>query len=196
MESEDFRRCVAFHGHICPGLSIGYRAAMAGMAWLAARRAEDEEIVAIVENDACAVDAVQVITGCTFGKGNFIHKDYGKMAFTLLSRDTGRGVRIMLHGETARPDEEHIALIRKVIAGEISDEEQERFQHLHLQRSRRVLEAPLDELFTIREIRSRLPDKASIEPSLPCARCGEPTMKTKLEESDGGLVCRGCLAAE
>ena len=73
------------------------------MAWLAEQRSEDEEIVAIVENDACSADAVQVITGCTFGKGNFIHKDYGKMALTLLSRNTGRGVRILLHSPATRP---------------------------------------------------------------------------------------------
>ena len=39
--------------------------------------AADEEIVAIVENDACGVDALQCVTGCTFGKGNLIFRDYG-----------------------------------------------------------------------------------------------------------------------
>ncbi len=36
------------------------------------KRAVDEEIVAVVETDACFSDAVQVMTGCTFGKGDFI----------------------------------------------------------------------------------------------------------------------------
>jgi len=79
METEEFKRCAAFHGHVCPGLSIGFRAAKAGMRYLQAMRAEDEELVAVVETDACSADAVQVLTGCTFGKGNFIYKDYGKM---------------------------------------------------------------------------------------------------------------------
>ena len=193
MNSEDFKKCETFHGHVCPGLAIGYRAAKAGMAWLKEKRSEDEEIVAIVETDACSADAVQVITGCTFGKGNFIYKDYGKMAFTLLSRNSGRGVRIMLTGETARPDGEHMALIRKKIAGEISDDEQERFQHLHFKRSCMILEAPLDALFTIREISVKLPAKAPIEPSKACSRCGESTMTSKLARVDGQLLCRGCL---
>ena len=60
MAGEDFKKCAEFHGHICPGLSIGYRAAKAGMEWLAENRADDEEIVAIVETDACSADAVQV----------------------------------------------------------------------------------------------------------------------------------------
>ena len=86
-----------------------------------------------------------------------------------------------------------MALIRKVVAGEISDEEQERFEHLHFERSRLILETPLEELFTIEETRTQFPSKATIEPSLPCAQCGEPTMKTKLEKTDGQLVCQGCL---
>lgn len=41
----------------------------ANMEALKSLRAEDEEIVAIVENDACGVDDLQCVTGCTFGKG-------------------------------------------------------------------------------------------------------------------------------
>ena len=88
---EDFQKGVDFHGHVCPGLAIGYRAAKAGMEWLSAKRAEDEEVVAIVETDACGADAIQVLTGCTFGKGNFFHRDYGKQVFTLLGRKIGGG---------------------------------------------------------------------------------------------------------
>ena len=59
LSKEDFRKCAEFHGHICPGLAIGYRAARAGLEWLNDHRAEDEEIVAIVETDSCSVDAIQ-----------------------------------------------------------------------------------------------------------------------------------------
>ena len=37
---------VAFHGHSCPGLAIGYRMSRAALDRLADARAEDEEIVA------------------------------------------------------------------------------------------------------------------------------------------------------
>jgi formylmethanofuran dehydrogenase subunit E len=67
---------IQFHGHECPGLAMGYRMATAAMKKLDSIRAEDEEIVAIVENDACGVDALQCVTGCTFGKGNLIFRDY------------------------------------------------------------------------------------------------------------------------
>ena len=40
MESEDFKRCVDFHGHICPGLSIGYKAAKVALEKLNEERSE------------------------------------------------------------------------------------------------------------------------------------------------------------
>ena len=63
-----YEEIIQFHGHDCPGLAMGYRMATVAMDKLDSFRAEDEEIVAIVENDACGVDALQCVTGCTFGK--------------------------------------------------------------------------------------------------------------------------------
>ena len=193
LNSEDFRKCEDFHGHICPGLSIGFKAAKAAMEKLDEGRADDEEIVAIVETDACSADAVQVLTGCTFGKGNFIHKDYGKMVLTLLSRKTGKGVRVAMRPGAFSPDETHLALLRKVIKGSADEEEKKRFNALHLQRSLDVLEMADNDLFTVKTVQMELPAKAKIEPSEPCARCGEPTMRTKLESLDGKRICRDCL---
>ncbi len=193
MEAEDFKRCADFHGHICPGLSIGYKAAKLAMERLEEECADDEEIVAIVEADACSADAVQVLTGCTFGKGNLIYRDYGKMVLTLLSRKTGRGVRVAMRPGAFQPDETHLELLRKVMNGEADDEEAKRFGELHLQRSRDVLEMPDDELLAVKTVQMELPPKAGVEPFEPCAECGEPTMRTKLATINDRKVCRDCL---
>ena len=92
-----YAEIVKFHGHECPGLAIGYRMASAGMKAIGSLRAEDEEIVSIVEKDACGVDALQCITGCTFGKGNLIFHDYGKHVYTIYSRSLRKGVRVVFH---------------------------------------------------------------------------------------------------
>ena len=57
-----WERCQEFHGHTCKGLAIGYRVGTLALDKLAAERAADEEIVAIVENASCAVDAISVVT--------------------------------------------------------------------------------------------------------------------------------------
>ena len=189
---EDFQKCVDFHGHVCPGLAIGYRAAKAGMEWLSAKRAEDEEVVAIVETDACGADAIQVLTGCTFGKGNFFHRDYGKQVFTLLGRKIGRGVRLGLRAGALELSERHRQLLDRIREGSATAEERREFQQLHQVKSREIMEKPLLDLFDMKEVSPAVPPKAKIEPSKPCQICGEPTMGLKLQKHDGKEICRSC----
>lgn len=160
------------------------------MQWLAARRAEDEEVVAIVETDACCADAVQVITGCTFGKGNFIYRDYGKTAFTFFNRFTGKGVRIARTAEKTDPvSPEHRDLLKKIRQETASETEREQFSRMHQEASKRILDKQPEELFSIEEVIVPLPEKARIEPSENCDRCGEPVMGSKLEHVEGERVC-------
>lgn len=91
---ELWQSAVKFHGHECKGLAWGYKVATFAMEKLGIDRSSDEELVAIVENDTCTVDGIQVVTGCTFGKGNLIFKDYGKHVYTFFNRNTGKGIRI------------------------------------------------------------------------------------------------------
>jgi formylmethanofuran dehydrogenase subunit E len=189
----DFNRCVDFHGHICPGLAIGYRAARAGLAGLQEVRAVDEELVAIVETDACGADAIQVLTGCTFGKGNFIFRDHGKHVFTLAGRKSGRGVRIALKPGVLELNERHLHLINKLREDEVTEEERKELWRLHREKSRDILEKPLEDLFTLQPVNFPSLPKARIEPSKLCARCGEPTMSSKLTKFEGYDVCRNCL---
>ncbi len=191
---DDFKKCADFHGHICPGLSIGYRAAKATMERLNENRSEDEEVVAIVETDACGADAIQVLTGCTFGKGNFIFKDHGKQVFTLLSRNTGKGVRAALKAGAIEPTEKQKELMDRVKNGTADEAEQDEFQRLHHERSCEILTRPLEEIFTVTSVDVTLPEPARIEPSIVCAKCGEPTMASKLVERGSQQICQDCLA--
>ncbi len=92
---EDLKQCVAFHGHLCLGLVYGYLVAKGALELLGVHRSQDEEIVAISENDTCAVDALQVLLGTTLGKGNFnFLKDYGKNVFTVIRRSNRKAFRL------------------------------------------------------------------------------------------------------
>lgn len=190
--SEDFEKCVEFHGHVCPGLAIGFQAARVLMKRLGVRKAGDEELVATVENDACGTDAIQVLTGCTFGKGNLIFRNYGKHAFTLAARNRGKMVRVCLRADALEEDPEHISLMEKVYHDEASQEEIARFRELHAKRAQRVLEADAGSLFTVEEISAKIPPKARISKSGTCDLCGELTKGDLLHEIDGQKVCTPC----
>jgi formylmethanofuran dehydrogenase subunit E len=196
MNETDFKRCAEFHGHVCPGLSMGYRAAKVAMEKLGLNRSEDEEIVAIIETDACSADAVQVLTGCTFGKGNLIYRDYGKNVLTILDRHTGKAVRVSTKPAAYQPDPVHMGLIQKAIAGTATPEEMKQFEAKHAERTRQVLEAPAETLFDARFVEIDLPNKARIEPSKPCECCQEPVMQSKLVEIGGKRLCRECAGKE
>lgn len=192
LSSSDWKKAVDFHGHVCPGLAIGFKAARAGMEWLKERRAEDEELVAIVETDACCADAIQVLTGCTFGKGNFVFRDYGKNVFSFISRRSGSGVRVALRAGAFQPHERHMELIQKIRAETATEQERSEFHQLHGQRSHEILGKEPTELFTLESIQIELPPKARIEPSGICEMCGEPTMASKLEQRGDRQLCRSC----
>ena len=191
--SEAFQKCADFHGHICPGLVIGFQASKCALEWLQANRAEDEEIIAIVETDACCADAIQVLTGCTFGKGNFFYKDYGKNVFTFASRESGKGVRIAMKPDALDLDKRHQELMDKLRAGTASEAERREFEKCHLQRSNDIMNLDPHKLFNVRSVKVSMPSMARVEPSKPCSRCSEPTMGTKLKQIDGDLICGGCL---
>jgi formylmethanofuran dehydrogenase subunit E len=192
ISSDDFRKCLEFHGHLCPGLAIGYRAAEAGLRWLRENRAFDEELVAIVETDSCGADAIQVLTGCTFGKGNLIFRDHGKNVYSLVSRQSGSGVRVALRAGAFAPGDRHMELIQKIRSDAATEEERTEFWSLHERRSQEILEKDIAELFSIDSVDIPLPSKARIEPSGICDCCGEPAMASKMEQEGNSRLCRNC----
>jgi formylmethanofuran dehydrogenase subunit E len=192
LSKEDFNQCVKFHGHLCPGLAIGFRAAQVLMERLGVRKAPDEELVAMVETDACGADAIQVMAGCTFGKGNFIFKNYGKHAFSLMDRKRGTGVRVCLRPDIFKSDAEFLSLFERVQNNEASPVELERFGQLQMEKTKIILDADSDFLFKIEEISPDIPAKARVIESGICDLCGEPTKRDLLLQRSGKQICILC----
>ena len=92
-DQKNWERCADFHGHTCGGLAIGFQAARRAAQLLGLTFSQDEEVVCVCENDACGVDAIQVLLGCSVGKGNLLFRMRGKQAFSFFCRKTGQSVR-------------------------------------------------------------------------------------------------------
>ncbi len=169
METTPWEDAVNFHGHTCPGLAIGYRVAEIALRELGVHRAGDEELVAIVENDSCAVDAIQSMTGCTMGKGNMLFRDHGKQVYTIGNRKNGEAVRIAI----------------KVSA--LHSETENKHQRVH-----EVLDLPEDKFCTFSKVALELPGMARLFKSLECAECGESVAESRARVKDGKIVCIPC----
>ncbi|UWG98493.1 FmdE family protein [Dehalobacter sp. DCM] len=163
----DWEKAIEFHGHVCPGLAIGYRAAVIAKEKMDVRFSSDEEIVCVTENDACGVDAIQVLTGCSIGKGNLIYRGTGKMAFSFFNRKDGESLRLVL----------------KSFQGEMTREERKDY----------ILNAPAEEVFHVMKPRYELPETARLFTSIVCESCGESAPEHKIRLQDGKKVCLDCF---
>lgn len=166
MSTKDWSACVAFHGHSCPGLAIGFQAAQLALKRLDLSFSNDEELVCVTENDACGVDAVQVLTGCTAGKGNLLFRRRGKMAFSFFSRDTGEGLRLIL--KRREWPEERDALEESILR-----------------------EDP-EELFHMMRPSYEVPERAKIVETITCDICGEGVAENCIKKKRGIRVCYDC----
>nr|MDO8079822.1 FmdE family protein [Candidatus Freyarchaeota archaeon] len=182
---------VKFHGHICPGLLIGVRMGVAAMNLLGVDRASDEEIYAVVENDSCALDGLQVTTGVTFGKGNLSFKDYGKMAATFYLRRRNMTIRLVFKPES----------FGKVVNGEdLSEAMHEENPEIKMAKfatiAKRFGDLPDDEVFDSSVVDIDEPPMAEIRKSIKCEKCGEMTMETKTLVKNGKRLCIPCATGK
>ena len=192
LSRETISNVIKFHGHSCPGLKIGIR-----VSELARRELGDlpeAQLVCITETDMCGVDAVQYLTGCTYGKGNLIHRDYGKTAFTFFDRETGRGFRCLFRSG-ARGDMagEMSSLQQKIGAGEANEAEQARCTELRQKMEEELMDADLDQLFEVMQPNAAMPRSARILASLVCDACDEETMESRTRRFAGQTLCQPCF---
>ena len=194
-QMKTFEDVVTFHGHACPGLALGYRVSLYVLKTLG-DRASDEELVAIVENNSCAVDAVQVMTGCTFGKGNLIFRDYGKHVYTFMRRPSGEGIRLSVDWRSPEETDEEKSMWERYMRGDHSEEV---LKAVHNRKARKIdfiRNANDEDLFSVREGIMTLPEEAHIYPSVVCALCHEKVMEPRARVKQGKIVCIPCFEKE
>lgn len=207
-----FSEVTEFHGHVCPGSAIGYRAGEIAIKELRSARSTDEEFLAIVENDSCSVDAIQVVTGCTFGKGNLIFKDHGKQVYTFVNRNTGDALRLSLIRGVDEIDPEFAkhskirsifgvpknsqnfrGIRQKAFSESASKEEKMKFENKKNEVSQSILDMPDNELFKIEHVKIEIPEEARIFQSVKCAKCGELVAEHRARVENSNFVCIPCF---
>ncbi len=173
MEAKDLmEKAARFHGHICPGLAIGVLAAKYVLEHNF-NYSPNEEIVAVVENDNCSVDALQALLGTTFGKGNLIHQDYGKLNYYFYNRETEKSVKLAVKNR------------------DFGDKKLSKHEKIQ-----QILNSKPEDIFNVYEIEFNPPELAQIEESLPCDICGEPTMNSRLMFYQNSNMCIPCYKSQ
>lgn len=182
----------AFHGHWCPGLAVGIRAAE----WAVREfgKASDEEIVAVVETDMCGVDAIQYLTGCTFGKGNLIHLDFGKSAFSFYRRRDGKSARLVARNDIREQFKPVLdPLHAKMQEQGLNEDEERLLKETREEVSAAIMNCPIERLFDVRKPTRPVPRKARLMSSVVCSQCGEAAMETRTRRFRDRTFCIPCF---
>ena len=186
---DQVERAVSYHGSLCPGLATGIQAARLAMRELGPRD-ESDRVVAVVEADICAVDAIQALTGCTLGNRNLVLRDYGKNVYTFWRVSDGTAVRIA--GKPAW-DAAYQALRMEVASGNASDADRAELEVATETEARRILGTPPEELFDVRPVSAPVPSTSKVDPWITCDGCGEPVMETRTRRRRARQLCVPCF---
>lgn len=188
---QTIKETIAFHGHNCPGLAIGIR--VAEYVKNSFPDTSPAALVCVTETDMCGVDAIQYLTGCTFGKGNLIHCDYGKTAFSFYDREKNIGIRLLLKPDRRGDSQSEITeMMAKKGSGTLSEEELLKLTELRSMMENRLMTLPLEDLFSVKELKSKPPRPPRILHALGCEDCGEHTMESRTRRFSGKTLCIPC----
>ena len=198
MNNEQFETAMAFHGHKCPAMPLGYRAAEAAMNALGVKRALDKELYVISETGkghaaGCFLDGIMSATGCTYGKSNIEKKYYDKMAFTLVDVKSGKAVRVRLKDDffgnmLSSPfvTQRKQGVPPQDVPSDIADPLVEK-----------VLSMPEEMFLEIGSVYDfDLPSGQGCFETDLCSVCGERTFVTRLGKTDDGLICTACNSGQ
>lgn len=157
--------CVAFHGHECGGLTIGYKASMYAAQLLELEFSDDEQVVCVAENDACGVDAIQVMLGCSVGKGNLLFRIRGKSAYSFYNRKTCKSVRLVLKPRSGMTKAESFAYYQS---------------------------CKPEDMFDVKETTYAVPERAKLFASYLCDCCDELTGEKWMCIDGNRRLCLDC----
>ena len=191
---ELLKMAMAFHGHKCPAMPLGIRAALAAMDKLGAQRASNSELYLISESGkqhamSCFVDGLQAATGCTYGKYNIEKRYHDKLAFTLIDRTRSKAVRVMLKpGFQAKALQSEFVKQRQAgvpatqIPAAITDPLVER-----------VWTLPAEQMFDISEpFDYHMTQPPTVFRTETCSKCGALVFEKGVRLHEGQPVCQEC----
>ncbi len=191
---ETLEKALQFHGHRCWASVAGVRVGLAALRVLGVKRSGGTQLYGIIEigedhGGMCFGDGVQYATGCTFGKGNILKQPLGKVAFTLIEKDTNHAVRIAFK-PTLQKQIAASAFMQKRAAGYPADEipVAEQMEMVDM-----VWDAPEEDVLAIGQVFD-YPGKwiPEVMGFRVCDACGELTALAYLRVVGNRHVCIPC----
>lgn len=120
-EDERFALLARLHGHRCPMSILGVRLGSAARERL---RGDGGRLQARFHHRTCALDGIQLATGCTLGNGTIEVRPEGAHQLTLWVQESGESVTVRLTEEALRRGRAYASLRER--AGTLPPDSRER----------------------------------------------------------------------
>ena len=182
------------HGHVCPAMPLGLRAALEALNKLGVPRARNKELHVLMENGPahaalCFSEGVQLGTSATIGKDEMTRTNKGKNAFVLIDKSTGRSIRVSIKYDFFEKMM-HSEFVEK---RKLGIEPYEIDQKLPEKMIQNMLNTPVDSIFEFGEImKTELHKRKGTFNYHQCSSCLEPVYEPGIRIRDGKYLCIDC----
>ena len=92
LSEQDIGLILQVHGHLCPMVLLGAR--IAKRAVLESSAGETSRLFGFYRGYGCAVDGIQLFTGCTWGNGNLVLLRGRNFSFLLTEEGADTGIEV------------------------------------------------------------------------------------------------------
>jgi len=142
-----FEDIAVAHGHICPGIAIGYKMSKAAAVW-----AGDEDTILVYSTTTrCPLDALRSVFHLREHPERLIVEDKHELHFILTKPDGSKLYIDEVPGcKIFNPEAD--ALKKKIHAATATEEEIVRFDALQKELLQKTFDTPDEELFTLRMV--------------------------------------------
>ena len=187
----DLKKIADFHGHVCPDLVIGAKAVSTALALLT----EDEltqGLSVIAQNRTSALDAIQHLTGCTFGNQRLVVEDFGKHRYMFILNSSNRALEIAMKPIHFQYESAYFELEKKVSRNGGTIQEVSRLQGLINAWVHWLTSMEDRDLFSVTETRREPPSAEACSKYLRCTQCGDLVQASRARTLGTATVCRPC----
>ena len=186
-----------YHGHLCPELAIGYRAAQIAFQELGLSRENAPQFFVITENMSSAIESLQLVTGCTIGNRNFFAYDLGKHVYYFgcfsNAHESKKALRLALINPVVDLSHKN-ELEKNIMAGQAGAAGLKEYQQAIDDAVEKILDLPNEELFSKTRIALHPPLVTTRQNYTKCSGCGEVVAVERSVPRKDGVYCRVCQA--
>lgn len=141
-----FETIAKAHGHLCPGISLGYKIAVVAATWAG----EDDEVTILAHTTRCPLDAIKITFDTKNHPDRLTVEDTNTVSF-VLTKPNGSKLYIDELPGTKITSDELKALKKKAEDGVATPEEFARINEIKEEHYKIMEALPPEKLFSVRE---------------------------------------------